>query len=75
MRVGGGDLLYPLFAMNLVHTSRFIYLSFFFFFITQILAYTGNDDGRKFFLDGDVTLDKIKVVSLSYHFFMFTFSH
>ncbi|XVF46350.1 hypothetical protein PTKIN_Ptkin03bG0020200 [Pterospermum kingtungense] len=26
----------------------------------RILAYTGNDDGRKFFLDGDVTLDKIK---------------
>ncbi|XWS74274.1 hypothetical protein CRYUN_Cryun02cG0200900 [Craigia yunnanensis] len=25
-----------------------------------ILAYTGNDDGRKFFLDGDVALDKIK---------------
>ena len=35
------------------------------FFITQILAYTGNDDARKFVLDGDVAFDKIKVVSLS----------
>ncbi|KAE8733792.1 Protein disulfide isomerase-like 1-4 [Hibiscus syriacus] len=26
----------------------------------KILAYTGNEDGRKFFFDGDVTLDKIK---------------
>ncbi|XP_022755641.1 protein disulfide isomerase-like 1-4 [Durio zibethinus] len=26
----------------------------------KILAYTGNDDGRKFVLDGEVTLDKIK---------------
>ncbi|KAK6246922.1 hypothetical protein QUC31_018487 [Theobroma cacao] len=26
----------------------------------KILGYTGNDDGRKFFLDGDVTFDKIK---------------
>ncbi|OMO67473.1 Thioredoxin [Corchorus capsularis] len=26
----------------------------------NILAYTGNDDARKFFLDGDVTFDKIK---------------
>ncbi|KAK8683582.1 hypothetical protein V6N13_039639 [Hibiscus sabdariffa] len=26
----------------------------------KILAYTGNEDSRKFFLDGDVTLDKIK---------------
>ncbi|XVE79751.1 hypothetical protein DITRI_Ditri14bG0081700 [Diplodiscus trichospermus] len=27
----------------------------------KILAYTGNDDARKFVLDGDVTFDKIKV--------------
>ncbi|EOY34347.1 Disulfide isomerase L-2 isoform 2 [Theobroma cacao] len=26
----------------------------------KILGYTGNDDGRKFVLDGDVTFDKIK---------------
>ncbi|XP_039037633.1 protein disulfide isomerase-like 1-4 [Hibiscus syriacus] len=26
----------------------------------KILAYTGNEDSRKFFFDGDVTLDKIK---------------
>ncbi|MED6218511.1 Protein disulfide isomerase-like 1-4 [Stylosanthes scabra] len=26
----------------------------------NVLAYTGNDDGRKFVLDGEVTIDKIK---------------
>ncbi|RDX86517.1 Protein disulfide isomerase-like 1-4, partial [Mucuna pruriens] len=26
----------------------------------KVLAYTGNDDGRKFVLDGEVTVDKIK---------------
>ncbi|XP_057455445.1 protein disulfide isomerase-like 1-4 [Lotus japonicus] len=26
----------------------------------QVLAYTGNDDGKKFILDGEVTVDKIK---------------
>lgn len=28
----------------------------------QVLAYTGNDDGIKFILDGEVTVDKIKVL-------------
>nr|XP_004487116.1 protein disulfide isomerase-like 1-4 [Cicer arietinum] len=27
---------------------------------TKVLAYTGNDDGRKFVLEGEVTVDKIK---------------
>lgn len=27
----------------------------------QVLAYTGNDDARKFILDGDITIDNIKV--------------
>lgn len=28
----------------------------------QVLGYTGNDDGRKFVLDGEVTADRIKVL-------------
>lgn len=31
----------------------------------QVLAYTGNDDAKKFVLDGKVTLDNIKVDILS----------
>jgi len=31
-------------------------------FSIQVLAYTGNDDGRKFVLDGEVTADRIKVL-------------
>lgn len=27
----------------------------------QVVAYTGNDDSRKFVLDGDLTLQSIKV--------------
>ncbi|XP_010264686.1 PREDICTED: protein disulfide isomerase-like 1-4 [Nelumbo nucifera] len=27
----------------------------------QILAYTGNDDAKKYILDGDVTIDRIKI--------------
>jgi len=27
----------------------------------QVIGYTGNDDARKFILDGEVTLDKLKV--------------
>ena len=62
MWVGGGErglLVYSICNEFDVRSSLMV------FFITQILAYTGNEDGRKFFLDGDVTLDKIKVVSLS----------
>jgi len=29
--------------------------------MAQVLAYTGNADGKKYLLDGEVTLDKIKV--------------
>ena len=31
-------------------------------FPMQVLAYTGNDDGRKFVFEGEVTGDKIKVL-------------
>lgn len=27
----------------------------------QVLAYTGNDDARKFLLDGELTIENIKV--------------
>lgn len=27
----------------------------------QVLAYTGNEDGRKFLLEGEITLDGVKV--------------
>lgn len=27
----------------------------------QVLAYTGNDDARKFLLDGEIAIDNIKV--------------
>lgn len=27
----------------------------------QIIAYSGNEDGKKFFLDGEITLEKVKV--------------
>lgn len=30
----------------------------------QVLAYTGNEDGRKFVLEGEITLDSVKVCSL-----------
>jgi protein disulfide-isomerase A1 len=30
---------------------------------TTVLAYTGNEDARKFFLDGEVSLDAIKVIA------------
>lgn len=33
----------------------------------QVLAYTGNDDARKFILDGKITIENIKVnYSLSF---------
>lgn len=31
----------------------------------QVLAYTGNDDAKKFVLDEEVTLDNVKVETLS----------
>lgn len=31
----------------------------------QVLGYTGNEDAKKFFLDGEITLEKIKVGILS----------
>lgn len=30
----------------------------------QVLAYTGNEDGRKFVLEGEITLDSVRVCSL-----------
>ncbi|KAL3750930.1 hypothetical protein ACJRO7_011850 [Eucalyptus globulus] len=32
----------------------------------KVLGYTGNDDSRKFFLDGEVTLDNIKAFALDF---------
>lgn len=33
----------------------------------QVLAYTGNDDARKFILDGEISIENIKVnYSLSF---------
>lgn len=32
----------------------------------QVIAYTGNDDGKKFVLDKEVTTDNVKVGALSY---------
>jgi hypothetical protein len=34
--------------------------------VLQVLAYTGNEDGKKFFLDGEVSLDTIKVIAENY---------
>jgi hypothetical protein len=31
--------------------------------LLQVLAYTGNEDARKFFLDGEVSLEAIKVIA------------
>lgn len=31
----------------------------------QVLGYTGNEDGKKFVFDGEVTVDKIKVLFFS----------
>lgn len=33
-------------------------------FLLQVIGYSGNDDSKKFILDGEVTLDTIKVYSL-----------
>jgi protein disulfide-isomerase A1 len=34
--------------------------------VLQVLAYTGNEDAKKFFLDGEVSLDTIKVIAENY---------
>lgn len=31
------------------------------FLVLQVLGYTGNDDAKKYILDGEITLEKIKV--------------
>ena len=43
-------------------TSSLILREFSYYSIfVQILGYTGNDDARKFFLSGEVTVENIKV--------------
>jgi hypothetical protein len=34
--------------------------------VLQVLAYTGNEDAKKIFLDGEVSLDTIKVIAENY---------
>ena len=33
----------------------------------QVLAYTGNEDAKKFFLDGEASLEAIKVIAEIYY--------
>lgn len=39
----------------------------------QVIAFTGNEDARKFFLEGEMTLNNIKVcnIKLCYHKFVY----
>jgi hypothetical protein len=39
--------------------------------VMQVLAYTGNEDAKKIFLDGEVSLDTIKVISEKQTLFFF----
>jgi hypothetical protein len=43
--------------------------------VMQVLAYTGNEDAKKIFLDGEVSLDTIKVISEKQTLFFFFLEH